>query len=63
MVVTKKMIKRERDLILSDALICSFLKTEAEKAGVSMKEYVDRFLEVFYNEPSKLPILKTRILK
>ncbi len=57
MVVTKKMMKSERDLILSDALICSFLRIEAEKAGVSMEEYIDRFLDVFYNEPNKLPLL------
>ena len=41
----------ERDLILSDALICSFLKIEADAIGVTLEEYVDRFLEVFYKEP------------
>lgn len=52
------MIKNEKDLILSDAIICAVLKIEADKVGVSLEEYVDRFLEVFYNEPNKLqPIL------
>ena len=52
------MIKNEKDLILSDSIICAVLKIEADKVGVSLEEYVDRFLEVFYNEPQMLqPIL------
>ena len=52
------MIKNDKDLILSDAIICAVLKLEADKVGVTLEEYVDRFLEVFYNEPHKLqPIL------
>ena len=52
------MIKNDKDLILSDASICAVLKLEADKVGVTLEEYVDRFLEVFYNEPHKLlPIL------
>ena len=47
----------ERNLILSDALICSVLSAEAKKSGISLEEYVDKFLDVFYNEPHKLPIL------
>lgn len=48
----------ERELILSDALICSVLAIEAEALGVTLEEYVDRFLEVLSNEPQKLyPIL------
>ena len=44
----------ERELILSDALICAVLEIEAEAIGVTLEEYIDRFLEVFYNKPSKL---------
>ena len=44
----------ERELILSDTLICEVLRIEAESVGVSLEEYVDRFLEVFYNEPGVL---------
>ena len=44
----------ERELILSDALICAVLEIEAEAIGVTLEEYIDRFLEVFYKEPSKL---------
>ena len=44
----------ERELILSDSLICAVLEIEAEAIGVTLEEYIDRFLEVFYNEPSKL---------
>jgi len=58
MSVQKTMIKNDKDLILSDAIICAVLKLEADKVGVTLEEYVDRFLEVFYNEPHKLqPIL------
>jgi hypothetical protein len=54
----KSMMKNERDTILADPIICVVLKIEAEKVGVSLEEYVDRFLEVFYNEPHKLqPLL------
>ena len=41
----------ERDIVLSDTIICSVLKIEAEAVGVSLEEYVDRFLEVFYSAP------------
>ena len=44
----------ERDIILSDALICSFLKIEADAVGVTLEEYVDRFLEVFYEDACNL---------
>ena len=58
MSVQTTMIKNDKDLILSDAIICAVLKLEADKVGVTLEEYVDRFLEVFYNEPHKLqPIL------
>ena len=54
----KKQITNERDIILADPIICAVLKIEADKVGVSLEEYVDRFLEVFYNEPQMLqPIL------
>ncbi len=51
---TQKMIKKDKDLILSDTLMCAVLKVEADAVGVTLEEYVDRFLEVFYNEPQKL---------
>ena len=53
----KRMMKNERDTILADPIICAVLKIEAEKVGVSLEEYVDRFLEVFYNESHKLQLL------
>ena len=54
----KNQITNERDIILADPIICAVLKIEADKVGVSLEEYVDRFLEVFYNEPHMLqPIL------
>lgn len=49
-----KQRKNERDLILSDAVVCAVLKIEADAVGVTLEEYVDRFLEVFYNDPQKL---------
>ena len=50
----KNQITNERDIILADPIICAVLKTEADKVGVSLEEYIDRFLEVFYNEPQML---------
>ena len=47
------MMKSEKDLILSDAILSAVLKVEAEAVGVTLEEYVDRFLEVFYKEPEK----------
>ena len=38
--------KNERDLILSDKIVCSVLKIEADKVGVTLEEYVDRFLRL-----------------
>ena len=43
----------ERDLILSDPIICAVLEIEAEKAGVTLEEYVIKFLEVFYQAPQR----------
>ena len=55
----KSTTKNERDTILADPIICAVLKIEAEKVGVSLEEYVDRFLEVFYKEPERLiPLVK-----
>ena len=48
------MMKSEKDLILSDAILSAVLKVEAEAVGVTLEEYVDRFLEVFYKESEKL---------
>lgn len=53
----KTVMKNERALILSDVLMCALLQAEADSVGVPLVEYVDKFLEVFYNEPSKLPML------
>ena len=50
----KNQITNERDIILADPIICAVLKIEADKVGVSLEEYIDRFLEVFYNEPQML---------
>ena len=54
----KKMMRSERELILADALLCPILEEQARKIGVSIEEYVDRFLEVFYKKPNILPVLK-----
>ena len=47
-------IIEEKRLILSDALIVSVIRDEAEKVGVTAEDYVDKFLEVFCNAPEKL---------
>ncbi|MBO5269256.1 MAG: AbrB/MazE/SpoVT family DNA-binding domain-containing protein [Clostridia bacterium] len=46
--------KYERARILSDVVVCAVLKLEADAIGVTLEEYVDKFLEVFYEEPQKL---------
>ena len=51
MTITKK---NDKDLILSDVITCAVLKIEADAIGVTLEEYVDRFLEVFYKEPQKI---------
>ena len=45
--IMRKMIASEREMILSDPIICAVLKIEAEAVGVTLEEYIDRFLEVF----------------
>lgn len=45
--------KNERELILSDAILCAVLKIEADAIGATLEEYVERFLEVVYKEPEK----------
>ena len=57
----KSKMKNERDIILADSIICAVLKIEADKVGVTLEEYVDRFLDVFYNESEKLmPLLNVK---
>ena len=48
------MKKIDKALILSDAVMCYVLNVEANAAGVTLEEYVDRFLEVIYNKPQEL---------
>lgn len=43
--------KIERALILSDSILCAVLNIEANAIGVTLEEYVDKFLEKFYREP------------
>ena len=47
-------IMEEKRLILSDALIVSVIRDEAEKVGVTVEDYVDKFLDIFYNSTEKL---------
>ena len=52
--MSKSTRTEERNLILSDCIICSVLSIETEAIGITLEEYIDRFLDVFYNEPSRL---------
>ena len=45
-------IKNERELILSDPIICAVLQMEADDVGVTVEEYCDRFLKTFYEHPT-----------
>lgn len=49
--------KQDKALILSDPIICAVLSIEAELVGVTLEEYVDRFLEVYYNHPEKFNLI------
>lgn len=46
-------MKNERDFILSDTILCAALKMEADAIGVTLEEYVDKFLAAFYEDPQK----------
>ena len=48
---------QDKALILSDPILCAVLSIEAESVGVTLEEYVDRFLETFYSDPEKFNLL------
>lgn len=48
---------KDKDLILSDLILCAVLSIEAESVGVTLEEYVDRFLEAYYNHPESFNLL------
>ena len=52
-------MKREidRKYILADELLCEVLSAEAESVGVSLEDYVDRFLDAFYQDPKRFNLL------
>ena len=49
--LNETMLKSERELILSDPIICAVLKIEADSVGVTVEEYCDCFLQNFYSHP------------
>lgn len=48
---------KDKELILSDPILCAILSIEAESVGVSLEDYVDRFLDAFYEEPERFNLL------
>ena len=59
MEMTSKMIKTaDKKLILSDSLLCAVLSIQAESVGVSLEDYVDRFLDAFYQDPASFNLLR-----
>ena len=52
--------KFERDLILSDTIMCAVLKRESDAIGITLEEYIDRFLEVFYTEPLRFYSMESK---
>lgn len=54
-------MKNERNLILSDAILCEVLKTEPQAIEATLKGYVDRFLAVFYKEPIRFYYFESSI--
>ena len=58
MEMTSRTIKTaDKKLILSDPLLCAVLSVEAESVGVSLEDYVDRFLDAFYQDPESFNLL------
>ena len=58
MEMTSRTIKTaDKELILSDSLLCAVLSVEAESVGVSLEEYVERFLDAFYQDPTSFNLL------
>ena len=55
-----KRMNNEKDIILSDAVMCTVLKIEADAVGVSLEEYVNRFLKVFYDDPYRFKAIYAR---
>ena len=47
----KTTLESERELLLSDPIICAVLEIEAESVGVKVEEYCDCFLQKFYSNP------------
>ena len=45
--------KSEREQMLSDTVLLAVLRLEADALGISAEEYVDKFLDAFYNAPQK----------
>lgn len=50
-------MKAERELILSDPIVCAVLQIEADKTGVTLEEYCDCFLTKFYESPQEFLVL------
>ena len=48
---------QDKALILSDPILCAVLSIEAESVGVPLEEYVDRFLEAYYKDPTSFNLL------
>ena len=54
MEMTSRTIKTaDKELILSDSLLCAVLSVEAESVGVSLEEYVERFLVEYIKNDGK----------
>ena len=52
--------KKDKELILSDPILCAVLSIEAESVGVTLEEYVDRFLEMYYRDQKVFNLLVQR---
>ena len=50
-------MKQDKAIILSDPILCAVLSIEAESVGVTLEEYVDRFLDAFYQDPESFNLL------
>lgn len=55
--------KKDKEIILSDSMLCAILSIEAGSVGVTLEEYVDRFLEMYYSNSKKFDLLVKRQLE
>ena len=50
----------EREKLLTEPIVSDILRAVAEDIGVTPEEYIDRFIEVFTEQPEKMPFSENK---